>query len=152
MKHLLLGWTEKARLERDKAQMQAENARLDRDKEKLRFDPAKFWGMLMGECGQELTAHGGYNATKPSAPLLMMLAEMAFFLQRNKPLGKAEQEQFMQKLFRETDATFLDVLHSWNRVAVKQKKIRSLITPESPLGHTHRSSRSSGQWPGRSQF
>ena len=51
----------------------------------------------------------------------------AAYAKRNKPLGKAEQEQFMQKLFRETDATLPDVLRSWNRVAVKQKKIRSLV-------------------------
>ena len=89
MKHLLLDWTDKARLERDKAQMQAEKARLDRDKEKLRFDQAKFWGVPMEERGRELTAPGGYNATKPSAPLLMMLGEMALFLQRNKPSGKS---------------------------------------------------------------
>ena len=127
MEHLLLDWTDKARLERDKAQMQAEKARLDRDKEKLQFYQAKFWGMLMEECGQELTAHGGYNATTPSVPLLLMLGEMALFLQRNKSLGKAEQEQLLQKLFREADATLLDVLHGWNRVAVKQKKLRSLI-------------------------
>ena len=121
MLHLLLDWTDKARLERDKARLQAEKARLERDQEKLRFDRAKCWGMLMEERGQELTA------TKPSAPLLLMLGEMALFLQRNKSLGKAEQEQFLQKLFRETDATLLDVLHGWNRVAVKQKKLRSLV-------------------------
>ena len=116
-----MDWTDKARLEQDKARLQAEKARLERDQEKLRFDQAKCWGMLMEERGQELTA------TKPSAPLLLMLGETALFLQRNKSLGKAEQEQFLKKLLREIDATLLEVLNGWNRVAVKQKKLRSLI-------------------------
>ena len=121
VKHLLLDWTDKARLEQDKAQLQAEKARLERDQEKLRFDQAKCWGMLMEERGQELTA------TKPSAPLLLMLGETALFLQRNKSLGKAEQEQFLKKLLREIDATLLEVLNGWNRVAIKQKHLRSLV-------------------------
>ena len=126
MEHLLLDWTDKARLEQDKARLQAEKARLDRDKEKLRFDQAKCWGMLMEERGQELTA------TKPSAPLLLMLGETALFLQINESLGKTEQEKteqekFLKKLLRETDATLLEVLNGWNRVAVKQKKLRSLV-------------------------
>ena len=80
--HLLLDWTDKARLEQDKARLQAEKARLERDQEKLRFDQAKCWGMLMEERGQELTA------TKPSAPLLLMFGETALFLQRTESLGK----------------------------------------------------------------
>ena len=63
----------------------------------------------------------------PSAPLLLMLGETALFLQRNKSLGKAEQEQLLNKLLRETDATLLEVLHGWNRVAVKQKQLRMLV-------------------------
>ena len=76
MKKLLQDWTDKAGLERDKALLQAEKARLERDKEKLRFDEAKFWGMLMEECGQEPTA------TKPMAPLLLMLGEACLILQK----------------------------------------------------------------------
>ena len=68
MEHLLLDWTDKARLERDKAQTQAEKARLDRDKAKLRLDQAKFWGMLMEECGQELTAHRGIQCDDTIGP------------------------------------------------------------------------------------
>ena len=74
VEHLLLDWTDKARLERDKARLQAEKAGLERDKEKLRFDQAKFWGMLMEECGQEPTA------TKPRAPLLLMPGEACLIL------------------------------------------------------------------------
>ena len=74
----------------------------------------------MEERGQELTA------TKPSAPLLLMFGETALFLQRTESLGKTEQENLLKKLIREVDATLLEVLNGWNRVAVKQKKLRSL--------------------------
>ena len=121
MKHLLLDWTDKTRLEQDKAQLQAEKARLERDQEKLRFDQAKCWGMLMEERGQELTA------AKPSAPLLLMFGETALSLHRNESLGKTEQEKFLKKLLREVYATLREVLNGWNRVAVKQKKLRNLV-------------------------
>ena len=114
-----MDWTDKSRLEQDKAQLQAEKARLERDQEKLRFDQAKCWGMLMEERGQELTA------TKPSAPLLLMFGETALFL--NESLGKTEQDKVLKKLLREINATLLEVLNGWNRVAVKQKKLRSLV-------------------------
>ena len=94
MKHLLLDWTDKARLEQDKAQLQAEKAGLERDQEKLRFNHAKCWGMLMEERGQELTA------TKPSAPLLLMFGETALPLERKESLGNTEQENILKKLLR----------------------------------------------------
>ena len=84
VKNLLQDWTDKAGRERDKAPLQAEKARLERDKEKLRFDRAKFWGMLMEECGQEPTAE------KPMAPLLLMLGEACLILQKNQSLGKPD--------------------------------------------------------------
>ena len=122
MKYMLQDWREKGLgLRREKALLQKAKAQLERDKAQSQFDQAEFWGMLMEECGPKPTA------TKPMAPLLLMLGEACLILQKNQSLGKPERVQFLQKLLDETEGALLEVLDGWNRVAVKQKEFRSLV-------------------------
>ena len=132
---LLLDWADRARLEQEKFLLQAERDELKGDRQTLQATQAKFWETLLEECGHEPVHHEKGHAMMPSAPLLKMLGEMAALLPDTQIRGLTWQARFLQKVLRETDATLLDALHGWNRVAGRQIGRRGLDV-RGRKGHT----------------
>ena len=116
--HLLQDWTDRTELERDKALLQREGAR-------LRFDRAMLWGMARRQYREKF----GYWPTvaKPMAPLLILLGETYLSLQQSGSSEKPASEEFLQKLFDETEAVTRKTLRGWNATAAKYKQIRSCV-------------------------